>query len=257
MLMNTNRKILLIVTLMLIALTAATIINVGLNFRDYAYNNAIEKSKMTAEIVRDGLTAHMVNGIMDKRDFFLRNIAMAKDVESLWVVRSEKVTKQFGEGLNNENPRDEIDKRVLASGKEYREIIETTEEAKLRVTIPYIATAYSSPNCLECHDEPHTAFKDNASCMVCHPVHSPLEIVYGDNIVNETCGSCHKGVAKKLREGTMKHATLYCVYCHADRHRNVPECQKCHEQPHSKGLLSKFNSCADCHGDPHVLKLSN
>ena len=136
---------------MLIALTAATIINVGLNFRDYAYNNAIEKSKMTAEIVRDGLTAHMVNGIMDKRDFFLRNITMAKDVESLWIVRSKKVTDQFGEGLVNERPRDAIDNTVLESGKEYREIIETADEAKLRVTIPYIATAYSSPNCLECH----------------------------------------------------------------------------------------------------------
>jgi diguanylate cyclase (GGDEF)-like protein len=150
--MNTNRKILLIVTLMLIALTAATIINVGLNFRDYAYNNAIEKSKMTAEIVRDGLTAHMVNGIMDKRDFFLRNIAMAKDVEGLWIVRSKKVTDQFGEGLVNERPRDEIDTTVLESGEEFRQIIETADEAKLRVTIPYVATAYSSPNCLECHN---------------------------------------------------------------------------------------------------------
>jgi diguanylate cyclase (GGDEF)-like protein len=136
---------------MLIALTAATIVNVGLNFRDYAYNNAIEKSKMTAEIVRDGLTAHMVNGIMDKRDFFLRNIANAKDVEALWVVRSEKVVDQFGEGLKNEKPRDVIDEEVLRSGKEIREIMETTQEAKLRVTIPYIATAYGNPNCLDCH----------------------------------------------------------------------------------------------------------
>ena len=149
--MNTNKKILLIVAFMLIVLTAATIINVGLNFRDYAYNNAIEKSKMTAEIVRDGLTAHMVNGMMDKRDFFLRNIANAKDVEALWIVRSDKVIDQFGEGLKNEKPRDTIDNKVLSEGKEVREIIENAKEAKLRVTIPYIATAYGNPNCLECH----------------------------------------------------------------------------------------------------------
>ena len=68
--MNTNKKILIIIALMLIVLAAATIINVAVNFRDYSYNNAIEKSQMTAEIVRDGLTAHMVNGIMDKRNFF-------------------------------------------------------------------------------------------------------------------------------------------------------------------------------------------
>ncbi len=149
--MHTNRKILLIVTLMLLALTAATIVNVGLNFRDYAYNNAIEKSKMTAEIVRDGLTAHMVNGIMDRRDFFLRNISQAKDVEALWIVRSDSVVKQFGEGLKNETPRDAIDEQVLNEGEEIRQIIENATEAKLRVTIPYIATAYGSPNCLECH----------------------------------------------------------------------------------------------------------
>ena len=69
--MNTNKKILLIVALMLIGLGTATIINVAINFREYAYNNAVEKSKMTAEIVRDGLTAHMVNGIMAKREFLL------------------------------------------------------------------------------------------------------------------------------------------------------------------------------------------
>ena len=149
--MHTNRKILLIVTLMLLALTAATIVNVGLNFRDYAYNNAIEKSKMTAEIVRDGLTAHMVNGIMDRRDFFLRNISQAKDVEALWIVRSDSVVKQFGEGLKNETPRDAIDEQVINEGQEIRQIIENATEAKLRVTIPYIATAYGSPNCLECH----------------------------------------------------------------------------------------------------------
>ena len=149
--MNTSKKILLIVTLMLLALMAATIVNVGLNFRDYAYNNAIEKSKMTAEIVRDGLTAHMVNGIMDKRDFFLRNIANAKDVEALWIVRSDKVVEQFGEGLKNEKPRDAIDEQVLADGQEVREINEDSKAAKLRVTIPYIATAYGNPNCLECH----------------------------------------------------------------------------------------------------------
>lgn len=149
--MNTNKKILLIVGLMLIGLATATIINVAVNFRDYAYNNAIEKSKMTAEIVRDGLTAHMVNGIMDKREFFLRNIAESKDVESLWIVRSDHAIAQYGTGLKNEIQRDELDVQVLKEGKTIRKIIEDSEKAILRVSIPYIATAYGSPNCLSCH----------------------------------------------------------------------------------------------------------
>ena len=92
--MNANRKILFIVALMLIGLAVATITNVALNFRDYGFNNAVEKSKMTAEIVRDGLTAHMVNGTMDKREFFLSNISNIKDVQKLWIVRSDNVVKQ-------------------------------------------------------------------------------------------------------------------------------------------------------------------
>ena len=150
--MNANRKILFIVALMLIALAVATITNVALNFRDYGYNNAIEKSKMTAEIVRDGLTAHMVNGIMDKREFFLSNIANIKDVQSLWIVRSQTVIAQHGEGLDNERPRDAIDRQVLKDGVIVREIQEDSKNAVLRVTIPYIASAYGSPNCLACHN---------------------------------------------------------------------------------------------------------
>lgn len=150
--MNTNRKILFIVALMLIGLAIATITNVALNFREYGYNNAIEKSKMTAEIVRDGLTAHMVNGIMDKREFFLSNIANIKDVQALWIVRSNNVIAQHGEGLQNERPRDAIDKKVLKEGVIVREIRETSDNAVLRVTIPYIASAYGSPNCLSCHN---------------------------------------------------------------------------------------------------------
>jgi len=150
--MNANRKILFIVALMLIGLAIATITNVALNFRDYGYNNAVEKSKMTAEIVRDGLTAHMVNGIMDKRQFFLSNIANIKDVQGLWIVRSDTVIQQYGQGMQNERPRDTIDQRVLQEGKLYREVREDTKNAVLRVTIPYIASAYGSPNCLSCHN---------------------------------------------------------------------------------------------------------
>lgn len=150
--MNANRKILFIVALMLIGLAVATITNVALNFRDYGYNNAIEKSKMTAEIVRDGLTAHMINGIMDKREFFLGNIANIKDVQALWIVRADSVIKQYGEGMQNEKPRDAMDRKVLKEGITVREIREDPKNAVLRVTIPYTATAYGNPNCLACHN---------------------------------------------------------------------------------------------------------
>ncbi|BDY12262.1 sensor domain-containing diguanylate cyclase [Hydrogenimonas cancrithermarum] len=150
--MDTKRKLFLFTSLLLILFSVAIMINAALNFRNYAYKSSIEKAKLTAEIVRDGLTAHMVNGIMEKRRVFLDSIARTKNIKKLWIVRSENVSKQYGKGLENEMPRDNLDKRVLETGQAVERLSESTAEALLRVTIPYTASAYSDPNCLECHN---------------------------------------------------------------------------------------------------------
>ena len=150
--MNSHKKLLLIVTVMLLILMTAIVINVALNFREYSYKSALDKANSTAEYVRDGLTAHMVNGIMDKREFFLNNIKNHKDIKDFWIIRSPKVVAQFGPGFKNEGARDEIDKEVINTGKMRYTIKENSDEATLRVTIPYIASAYGSPNCLQCHN---------------------------------------------------------------------------------------------------------
>jgi diguanylate cyclase (GGDEF)-like protein len=151
--MQTKSKLLFIVAVMLLSLAIATIINVSLNFRDYSINSAVEKARMTASIVKDGLTAHMVNGIMPKRQYFLDQISKNNDnVKSLWIVRSDKVVKQYGSGFNNENIRDAIDRQVLQTGKMVQKVSERTDKILLRVTIPYKATKASNPNCLTCHN---------------------------------------------------------------------------------------------------------
>ena len=152
--MTSKSKLLFIVTLMLLALGGATIINISLNFRDYSIKGAEEKARMTAAIVKDGLTAHMVNGIMDKRQYFLDQISNNNDdVDSLWIVRSPKVIAQYGEGFNSETVRDKIDEDVLAQGKMLTKINEHTDRILLRVTIPYSATTSGgNTNCLSCHD---------------------------------------------------------------------------------------------------------
>ena len=150
--MKTKSKLLLIVTVLLLALTVATIVNVSLNFREYSINNAIDKSNMTATIVEDGLTAHMVNGTMDKRGYFINKISSHDEIKSLWLVRSDLVAQQYGEGLHNENIRDNIDEEVLKTGITQRKIIENAQEITLRVTVPYKATTNGDNNCLSCHD---------------------------------------------------------------------------------------------------------
>ena len=157
--MQTKSKILLIVTLMLLALGAATTINVSLNFREYSIKNAQEKAEMIATVVKDGLTSHMVNGIMDKRQYFLDQISHNNEpVKELWIVRSPNVIKQYGDGFKSEFIRDAIDQEVMNNGKTYTQIDETTDKIILRVTIPYNATADNNgAKCLSCHNVEHGA----------------------------------------------------------------------------------------------------
>ena len=150
--MQTKSKLLLLVTALLLGLGIATIINVSLKFRDYSIDNAVEKAKMTANIVKDGLTSHMVNNIMDKREFFLNQISSHKDIKSLRILRSKNVIKQFGPALPKETPKDDIDKEVLKTGKIFKQVTENAGDVTLRVTIPYKANIVGSPNCLNCHN---------------------------------------------------------------------------------------------------------
>jgi diguanylate cyclase (GGDEF)-like protein len=151
--MNSKAKLLLVVTLMLLGLGVATIINVSLNFREYSIKSATEKAASTAAIVKDGLTAHMINGVMDKRQYFINQIySNNADIKALWLIRSDKVTQQFGPGFKSETARDAIDKEVLKSGKIIKKISETANGIILRVSIPYKANVRGTPDCLSCHN---------------------------------------------------------------------------------------------------------
>ena len=149
--MKTKTKLILIVAIMLFGLGLANLINIFFNFRDSAISNAVDKAKMTAIVVRDGLTAHMVNGIMDKREYFLKQISTNDEIKSLWIVRGENVIKQYGKGFRDETPKDTIDKEVLKTGKMEQKLHEDLNKMILRVTIPYKATNQGTTDCLQCH----------------------------------------------------------------------------------------------------------
>ena len=121
------------------------------SIRDLGIKNAEEKAQIIADLVQDGLSAHMLSGTMDQREFFLNKISTAKGVEALWVVRSESVIKQFGKGFNNEVVRDEIDDKTLKTGTVHKQNEESSHNAKLRISTPYIAKENGTPNCMQCH----------------------------------------------------------------------------------------------------------
>lgn len=118
------------------------------------------------------------------------------------------------------------------------------------------ATCHTShgykPSCFACH-KPHEKGQAITTCITCHPVHRPTQIVYGKNVPSATCGSCHGQIYNKLVKGVSKHKAVACVTCHKDRHRFIPECTSCHGKPHQTVLHDKFPRCLTCHVDVHDL----
>ncbi|MBN2782468.1 MAG: GGDEF domain-containing protein, partial [Campylobacterales bacterium] len=129
----------------------ATVLNVSLNFRSFSKDLAIDKAKSIAESVRDGLTSHMVNGTMDKRELFLENMSKHQDVKNLHLFRTQKVIEQFGDGSDMEHVYSQLEDKVLKSGVSSYILNESINSTYVTVGIPYIATKHSNPNCLSCH----------------------------------------------------------------------------------------------------------
>lgn len=109
------------------------------------------------------------------------------------------------------------------------------------------------PECMECHEK-HTQDMDFEACKTCHPVHMPLVVSYPDTTPSHYCGACHGEAVSLLQANTTKHHDLACVYCHKQKHKNVPPCQACHGEPHPARMLQKFPKCGDCHSTAHDLK---
>ena len=151
--MNSNKKITIIIFTMITFLTILIVALVALGSRQSGYDSTKKRAYITADIVKKSLTSHMVNGNMHQRDVFLNSINDLDEVHDLWIIRAKSISKQFGtSGLENETPRDEIDEKVLKTGKEQIVITETLTDANLRITIPYTASSFDKPNCLSCHN---------------------------------------------------------------------------------------------------------
>ena len=151
--MKSNTKITLIIFSMVVLLTSIIVVLVAIGSRQVGYDAVKKKAYLTADIVKNSLTSHMVNGNMAQRDVFLDSISQLKNVQSLWLVRAKSVSEQFGNSnLANENPKDEIDLQVLNTGIEKIVIEESLYTANLRITIPYTASSLDRPNCLNCHN---------------------------------------------------------------------------------------------------------
>lgn len=127
------------------------------SFREFSIRAAREHTRTAAEIIRVNLTEAMLNGVIDKREHFLKRIADVEGLTSVRVVRGDQVNRQFGGGLSAEGPRDEIERMVLETATAHYELVGGPLHPEFRATIPYVATSKGAVNCLNCHQVPEGA----------------------------------------------------------------------------------------------------
>ncbi|MBF0133652.1 MAG: diguanylate cyclase [Magnetococcales bacterium] len=149
--MNLKKK----TTLLIVALYGAMIIVLAfvslVTFREFSISTAKEHVRSVAEVIRVSLTESMINGVIDKRDPFLKRLSEIEGLSQARVIRGPVVIQQFGSGLDRETSSDDIDQAVLTSGIPYFSMLEGDGPPVFRGTIPFIASDTGTPNCLQCH----------------------------------------------------------------------------------------------------------
>jgi len=149
--MNTKRNVISTIAIIMVVMFVAMIINITLNLREFGIDSAKTKAHLVSQSVKNGLTAHMVNGIMKNRDFYINETKNLSNIDDLWIIRSDEVNKQYGKG--KELIRDNIDSEVLKTGESVAVIDENFfGHSTYRITIPYKAEKTKSIDCLACHD---------------------------------------------------------------------------------------------------------
>ncbi|MBF0094794.1 MAG: sensor domain-containing diguanylate cyclase [Alphaproteobacteria bacterium] len=149
--MKLNAKVSLFFAVIAASLIAVVVTINLYAFRTYSIASATEHLRTAAEIVRVDLTESMINGVIDKRESFLRRLMEVQGLSSARVVRAPMVMEQFGSGLKEEAPVDEIEREVLSTGIPQYRVMETKEDTSFRGTIPFIASSRGTPNCIQCH----------------------------------------------------------------------------------------------------------
>ncbi len=139
--------------LLALALSMMVVIAIGgmFSFHYFFINVAEQQAHTAAEIVRAHLTSSMVNGTISKRQGFMDQLMDVSGLLDVKVTRGPDVIAQYGHGLAGEQDSDEIERQVMASGKNHFSLIEQDSNSVFRATIPYIAQDKKEPNCLLCH----------------------------------------------------------------------------------------------------------
>ncbi|MDD2780347.1 GGDEF domain-containing protein [Sulfuricurvum sp.] len=141
-------------SLSIVSIIILFVVIIAATFRYMALDSAQSRAELAGNIVRESLTSHMITGSSDYQEKLLKQIDAVEGMRAAWVVRSESLTRQYGQGIYLQEARDDIDHAVLRTGKSVNNVSGTLFSNTLyRLSIPYIATTeHGKIDCLSCHN---------------------------------------------------------------------------------------------------------
>lgn len=162
--MNTKNKVFILLILMTFLIFSLLSINIIYNFRDYGIKAIEDKANTIASVVKNALTSQMISGVISNRSHFIKELENIPNINKIWLSRGALVIQEYGPGLLNEIPRDDIDKEVLEKGISKKEIQESIfGKSTFRITIPYKINRKDTINCLSCHS--HANYGDTLGAI--------------------------------------------------------------------------------------------
>ncbi len=123
---------------------------IAISYRSFFQFVVENKVESVSQIIKAGLTSHMKAGIMEKREYFLKEISSVHDIRSIEIIRGDAVIKDFGESNLTENKLTNSLRAILAKKETY--INWRDRENLVEAIVPYIASSTGSFNCMLCHD---------------------------------------------------------------------------------------------------------
>ncbi len=152
--MSLNRKLVLLFATLMIGVLVMVVLVILFAFRSYSVASSTAHVRTAAEMVRVHLTESMILGTIGDRESFLHRLKEVDGLVTARVIRSHHVSNQFGTTNLPELPGDDIDRLVIADGRERFTLTDERGQAIFRGTIPFPASSEGSPNCLQCHNVP-------------------------------------------------------------------------------------------------------
>ena len=134
------------------------------------------RAKSVAASAINGLNTLMVVKLDNKelisdkptRGLFIKKLSNVDKVLEMRIIRGKAIDDEFAAGLAEEQAIDDMDRRVLTTGKPEVELIRGDNgEAKLRTMLPFIAEKnFHGTNCLQCHGVDEGAVLGAASVTI-------------------------------------------------------------------------------------------